>query len=66
LVDPLSETLEVYRLDSEHWVLLATHGGEDVVRAEPFEVVEIELKRLWGGKRAAHVGARSPNPKLRR
>lgn len=48
LLDPLNETLETYRLERGHWVLLATHGSEDVVRAEPFEVVEIELKRFWG------------------
>src|SRR6478735_250540 len=36
------------RLDGGYWVLLATHGGEDVVRSEPFEMGEIELKRLWG------------------
>ena len=42
------ETLEIYRLEREYWVLLATHGGEDVVRAEPFDMVEIDLKRLWG------------------
>ncbi len=48
LLDPLSETLEVYRLEGEYWVLLATHGGEDIVRAEPFGMVEIDLKRLWG------------------
>ncbi len=48
LLDPLAETLEVYRLESGHWVLLATHGGDEVVRAEPFEVVELELKSIWG------------------
>jgi hypothetical protein len=48
LLDPLNETLETYRLEGEYWVLLATHGGEDVVRAEPFDMVELDLKRLWG------------------
>lgn len=48
LLDPLNETLETYRLEGEHWVLLATHGGDDVPRAEPFEMVELGLKRLWG------------------
>jgi hypothetical protein len=28
-------------------MLLATHGEEEVVRAEPFEAIEIELGRLW-------------------
>jgi Uma2 family endonuclease len=48
LLDPLAETLEVYRLQSEHWVLLATHGGDDVVNAEPFEGATVDLKRIWG------------------
>lgn len=47
LLDPLTETLETYRLESGHWVLLATHGGEEIVRTAPFEVVELDLKRLW-------------------
>jgi len=48
LLDPLAETLEVYRLQSENWVLLATHGGDEIVSAEPFEAVTVDLKRIWG------------------
>ena len=48
LLDPLAETLEIYRLQAEHWVLLATHGGDDVVNAEPFEAATVDLKRIWG------------------
>jgi hypothetical protein len=48
LLDPLAQTLEVYRLDAGHWVLLAAHGGEETVRAVPFESVAIDLRRLWG------------------
>lgn len=48
LLDASLETLEVYRLESGHWVLLATHAGDDVVRAEPFDSIEVNLKRLWG------------------
>jgi Uma2 family endonuclease len=47
LVNPDARTLEVFRLDGGHWMLLATHGEEEVVRAEPFEAIEIELGRLW-------------------
>jgi hypothetical protein len=28
-------------------VLVLTAGGDDVVRAEPFDAIEIELKHLW-------------------
>lgn len=47
LVDPTARTHEVFRLESERWVLLATHGGDEMVRAEPFEAVEIDLLALW-------------------
>jgi Uma2 family endonuclease len=48
LLDPLAETLDVYQLQGGYWVLLVTHGGNDVVRAIPFDALEIDLKRLWG------------------
>ncbi len=48
LVDPLSETLEVYRLEGGYWVLLATHGGDAIIRIPPFEAIDVHLKRLWG------------------
>jgi len=48
LVDPLTQTLEVFVLDVGRWVLLANHGGNEVARAVPFEAVELRLERLWG------------------
>jgi len=48
LVDPGARTLEVYRVDSGKWLLLATHGGDETVRAAPFEEIAIELRKLWG------------------
>ena len=47
LLDPLVRTLEVLRLEGGRWVLIATHTDADVVRAEPFEAIEIELTSLW-------------------
>ncbi|MBL8111832.1 MAG: Uma2 family endonuclease [Acidobacteria bacterium] len=47
LVDPAAQTLEVYRLEDEHWVLLSAHEGTETVRAEPFEELEIALRDLW-------------------
>jgi Uma2 family endonuclease len=46
-VDPLARTLEVYRLEDTRWIVVATHGGEDVIRAEPFEAIELGLDRWW-------------------
>jgi Uma2 family endonuclease len=48
LVNPSPATLEVYRLEGGHWVLLSSHEGDALVRAEPFEAIEVDLKRLWG------------------
>jgi len=47
LIDPLARTLEVMRLESGRWSILATHAGEDVVRAEPFSEIELDLPALW-------------------
>lgn len=47
LIDPELRTLEVFRLEGEHYVLLATHEGDVRVRAEPFEALELELNALW-------------------
>ena len=47
LIDPLARTLEVYRLESDRWVVASTHGASDAVRAEPFDAVELQLARWW-------------------
>ncbi len=48
IMDPLQKTLETYQLMKEQWVLLQTYSGNDVVRAEPFPLAEIDLKSIWG------------------
>jgi len=48
IVDPLAQTLEVLRLEDGRWVIIAAHAGDAVVRAEPFEELELELRALWG------------------
>jgi Uma2 family endonuclease len=47
LVDPLQQTLEVYRIEAGRWVVVGTHGGAEVVRPEPFEAIEMRLGRWW-------------------
>jgi len=47
IVDPILKTLEVYRLESGRWVVASTHGGDDLVRAEPFDAVELDIVRWW-------------------
>ena len=47
LLDPLLQTLEVLRLESQRWSLLATHEADATVRAEPFDAIELALRTLW-------------------
>jgi Uma2 family endonuclease len=47
LIDPLARTLEVLRLEVGRWVILGTHAGSEVVRAEPFAETDLELDALW-------------------
>jgi Uma2 family endonuclease len=47
LVDPDSQTLEVYRRQGEHWLFIGAHEGNDPVRAPPFDAAPIRLARLW-------------------
>ena len=52
-IDPEARTLEVLRRQGEgeaaRYVLAQTCGGDDPVRAEPFDAVELELGALWRG-----------------
>ena len=47
LIDPILKTLEVFKLENKGWRLLAVHGENEIVRAEPFEAMEIKLETLW-------------------
>lgn len=47
LIDPVVKTLEIFRLDGETWRMLKTFRGNAVVRAEPFDAIELELGALW-------------------
>jgi Uma2 family endonuclease len=48
LLDPLTRTLEVLRLDGSGWRVHAIHGASDRMRAVPFDAIEIRLTDLWG------------------
>jgi Uma2 family endonuclease len=47
LVDPDARILEAYRREQRQWLLLGTWRDSEPVRAEPFEVFELELGALW-------------------
>lgn len=53
LINPLARTLEVYRREGTSWVLVASHADDALVRAEPFDAIELDLLRLWGEERAS-------------
>jgi len=47
LAKPTSRLLEIYRLDGETYRLVATFAGDEKVRAEPFDAIELDLSALW-------------------
>jgi len=48
LVDPLARTLEVYRLEAGHWIVVGAHGGDETLPGvEPFDGRSIDLSRWW-------------------
>ncbi len=56
LVDPITRTLELYRLarrtkkktkKAPEWTLVGVHRDDARVRAEPFDAVAIDLGALW-------------------
>jgi Uma2 family endonuclease len=47
LVKPTDRTLEVLRLREGAWTIVGVWEDAAVVRAEPFEAIELELGRLW-------------------
>jgi Uma2 family endonuclease len=47
LADPRTRLLEVYRLEQGRWSRLGAYLGDALVRAEPFEALELRLNLLW-------------------
>ena len=46
-VDPALGTLEALKLEGARWVLVRSYAGNEVVRAEPFDEIDLELRLLW-------------------
>jgi Uma2 family endonuclease len=46
-VSPERMMLEVFRLEADRWVLVDTFEGNALIRAEPFDAIELSLGRLW-------------------
>ncbi len=51
LLNPEARTLEVLRLQGENWLVRAVYSGDETIREEPFEAVELDPTSLWGEAR---------------
>jgi len=47
LLDPLAQSIEVFRWEGSAFSLVLTGRGDAVLRAEPFDAVPLELGALW-------------------
>jgi hypothetical protein len=47
IIDPLQRTLEIFRLENGRGTQISAHSDDEKVRAEPFEVLELEISRWW-------------------
>lgn len=47
IVDPMMETLEVYRREGAVWIVRSTHGADDRAHPEPFDAVPFDMGSLW-------------------
>jgi Uma2 family endonuclease len=52
LLDPATRVLEVLVLEHARWVVHATFGADERIRAVPFDAIEIELVSVWGDREA--------------
>jgi Putative restriction endonuclease len=46
-IDPIQQTLEVFKRQTQDWLLTHTFGGADEVCAPPFDALTFDLKLLW-------------------
>lgn len=46
-IDLEAQTLSVSELREGHWLELGVYGEDDVIRAAPFEAIELRLGDLW-------------------
>jgi Uma2 family endonuclease len=47
IVDPIEKLVEVFELQSLHWVLVQTAMDDQVIGLRPFESMPFELSALW-------------------
>lgn len=47
LVNPDQKTLEIYLREDQKWMLLNAFEGNQLVRAAPFDAIELNIANLW-------------------
>lgn len=47
LIDPIAHTLEALKATPSQWLVMASCGGNERVRVEPFEDMELDLQTFW-------------------
>jgi len=47
LIDAAKRSLEVFRLHEGMWLIVAMYQGNQKVRAEPFDAIELDLAAIW-------------------
>jgi Uma2 family endonuclease len=47
ILNPAQQTIEIFKAGTDGWRLLGAHGGDEKVRAEPFDAVASDLAPLW-------------------
>ena len=47
IIDPIQRSLQAFRCRDGKWVLQVSATGNERVRLEPFEAIELELATLW-------------------
>jgi len=47
LVDAVQRKLEVLRAHAGTWLIVAVYRGDQRIRAEPFDAIELDLSLLW-------------------
>ena len=57
ILDPIARTLEVFRLSQRNWLLVGTSSGQDHVRPEPFDAVDVDLAVVWDDPERTTAGA---------
>jgi Uma2 family endonuclease len=48
IADPIEQTLIVHRWEAAGYLVVLSAAAGDIIRAEPFEAVELRVSRLFG------------------